>query len=191
MMRNSIQEQKINLRKIWRTTRQGIEETIRIQASLEICAQISRWNVFQDSQVILTYLPFRAEVDLRPLLKECPQKNWIIPRIIPATHEMIFHAYVPQMLVQHPYGMEEPSPKLPIVEPKKIQLVLVPGLAYDREGWRLGYGGGYYDRFLNEFCGVSLGVTFNLLLIDHLPHDSFDLPVKCIVTEKGLIDLRD
>jgi 5-formyltetrahydrofolate cyclo-ligase len=91
-------------------------------------------------------------------------------------------------MIRHPYGMLEPEPNLPLVPVEHIQLALVPGLAFDRQGWRLGYGGGFFDRFLAGFAhGVSLGVTYHALLFDLLPHHQHDIPVQYLVTEEGLL----
>jgi 5-formyltetrahydrofolate cyclo-ligase len=85
--------------------------------------------------------------------------------------------------------MLEPAPHLPTVNPGTIDLALVPGLAFDRHGWRLGYGGGFFDRFLSQFSGVNLGITFDALLLDSLPHDTYDIPLNYVVTEKGLVEV--
>jgi 5-formyltetrahydrofolate cyclo-ligase len=111
-----------------------------------------------------------------------------LPRIIPEEdHHMVFHPYDPQQLVEHPFGMAEPAPHLPQILPEEIDLVLVPGLAYHQAGWRLGYGGGYFDRFLRDFRGVNVGVIFQALLLDVLPHGEQDIPVGWLVTENGVI----
>jgi 5-formyltetrahydrofolate cyclo-ligase len=114
-----------------------------------------------------------------------PEKNWVLPRILP-DHGLRFHPYDPQRLVFHSFGMAEPDPELPAVPAQEIELVLVPGLAFDRRGWRLGYGGGYFDRFLKECRGTSLGVTYEALLLENLPRDEHDMPMQWIVTEKKI-----
>ncbi|MFZ5821969.1 MAG: 5-formyltetrahydrofolate cyclo-ligase, partial [Chloroflexota bacterium] len=138
--------------------------------------------------VLLTYLPMRGEVDLTALLTRYPGKRWLAPRILPQeNYRMALHVYDPQRLARHEFGMLEPAADLPEVPPTEVQMVLTPGLAYDRRGWRLGYGGGYFDRFLQDFEGVSLGVVYAALLLDELPHGTFDVPMDWIVTEAGLL----
>ena len=185
----SLSEQKQGLRQRYLQVRRGLDESFRRQASQSICAHIAGWEVFQQAAVILTYLPIRGEVDLRPLLAEYPAKNWVIPRIIPEQdNRMVFHPYDPQQLVRHKFGMDEPSATLPVVEPGAVHLSLTPGLAFDRRGWRLGYGGGYFDRFLQHFKGNSLGVVYAALLLEALPHGLHDIPMGWLVTENGLLD---
>jgi len=191
-MRASIPEEKDRIRSQCRRARLAMGESFRSQASLDICTKIEAWSAFKFADVILSYLPIKAEVDLGTLFIEYPRKRWVLPRIIPGTdHRMTFHPYEPMQLVRHPYGMLEPVASLPSIDPQDIQLALVPGLAYQHEGWRLGYGGGYYDRFFKCFKGLSLGITFAALLLDQLPHTEHDLPVQWIATETQLFDTQN
>ena len=183
--------EKRQLRRACRQVRKELGEAARQQASLAICARIEAWSVFHGSSVILTYMPIPGEVDLVPLLERQPQKRWVLPRILPDEKGwMNFHPYKPGRLIRHPFGMDEPAPDLPLIPASEIQLALVPGLAYDRAGRRLGYGGGYFDRFLRGFTGVSLGVTFRALMLDQLPFEEHDISVQWIVTEDGVVEAR-
>ncbi len=163
-------------------------EAARQQASQAICKCIEAWSVFQVSEVILAYMPITGEVDVSSLMEHHPQKKWVLPRIMTEeVHHLVFHPYQPGKVIRHPFGMEEPAPDLPVIPPSEIQLALVPGVAFDRDGWRLGYGGGYFDRFLHEFSGISLGITYQAVLLDQLPHGEHDVPVEWIVTEIGIL----
>lgn len=181
-------ESKQSLRRLCQATRRDLGEEQRLRVSRSVCEHLAAWDVFQRAETVLTYMPMKSEVDLRPLLGQFPQKRWLLPRVVPEeNHRMDFHPYDPARLVIHKFGMAEPAADLPIVPAEEIELVLVPGLAYDRQGWRLGYGGGYYDRFLARFNGNSVGVTYQLLLLESLPHSGYDVPVGWIVTEQGLL----
>jgi 5-formyltetrahydrofolate cyclo-ligase len=184
----SVNEQKGQLRQRCKAIRKELGDAIRVQASQAICAHLAAWDIFQMSETVLTYMPMHTEVDLRPLLADFPGKRWLIPRIIPGrTGQMVFHPYDPDTLILHPFGMAEPSPDSPQVKPVEIQLVLTPGLAFDRSGWRLGYGGGYFDRFLKDFHGESVGIVFRALLLDAVPHGRYDIPLHWLATESGLV----
>jgi 5-formyltetrahydrofolate cyclo-ligase len=186
-MTDLIAEEKTRIRKQCRQIRMALEKPFREQASRKIGRLIADWPIFQDSQVILSYMSIKAEVDLRPLMEDYPQKTWVLPRILANTQGgMVLHVYDPERLVRHAFGMDEPDESLPIAAPENIQLALIPGLAYDRRGWRLGYGGGYYDRFLKGFAGVSLGIVYEALFLENLPHGEHDVPMKWIGTEIGL-----
>ena len=188
MFTSSISDLKKELRQRCKAIRKELGEEVRREASLSICNYLATWDAFQKSDVILTYMPIRGEVDLRPLLVEFPGKRWLLPRILPEENgRMVFHAYEPDNLIVHSFGMAEPAPHLPQVSPEEIQLVLAPGLAFDRAGWRLGYGGGYFDRFLMDFNGVSVGVVFAALLIEAVPHGEYDIPMQWIMSENGLL----
>ena len=183
----SISNQKARLRQKCKSIRNELGNSFRQQASNIICKHLSAWDFFQKANVVLTYMPMRTEVDLQPLLTDFPEKHWLIPRILPGEEgRMDFHTYDPNSLILHPFGMAEPTPNSPKLLPEEIQLVLVPGLAFDRFGWRLGYGGGYYDRFLANFRGDCVGIAFQALFFDTLPHGKYDIPVSRIVSENGM-----
>jgi 5-formyltetrahydrofolate cyclo-ligase len=154
-------------------------------ASEEICRHIGGWRLFQEAATILIYLPMRNEVDLTALIAVDLQKNWVVPRIQPQG-QMVYHIYDSSRLVRHKYGMLEPASDCPLVSPVDIQLAFVPGLTFDREGWRLGYGGGFYDRFLSGFKGWSAGITYENLYVERVPYDSHDIAVDFVITETGI-----
>jgi 5-formyltetrahydrofolate cyclo-ligase len=187
-MSDSVAESKTLLRQKNRRLRKDLGEEVRARASRLICEYLENWVIFQQSVCVLTYMPIKNEVELTSLLTIHPEKKWVLPRIIPdENHCMSFHLYDADQLEVHPFGMAEPAADLPIVSYKEMQLALVPGLAFDLHGWRHGYGGGYFDRFLNDFPGVSVGITFHALLMESLTHDVFDVGVHWIITEQGII----
>ena len=186
-MKTELNELKKQLRQECKQIRASLREDTRLQANTTICHTIEGWKLFKDSDTVLTYMPMRGEVDLSSLLEHHPSKQWAIPRILPEG-QMVFHAYDPTRLVRHPYGMLEPASDCPTVAPDAIQLALVPGLAYDSQGWRLGYGGGFYDRFLSSFSSAFAGVTYQALLLNHIPHAGHDIPMQFVITETGMIE---
>jgi 5-formyltetrahydrofolate cyclo-ligase len=176
---------KQQLRRECRRIRANIDVATRRQSSLAICQQIKAWQIFQTATTVLTYMAMRSEVDLSTLLQDVPKKRWSIPRIREGG-QMQFHIYDPGKLNLHPYGMLEPDQDCPVITPDEIQLVLVPGLAFDMNGWRLGYGGGFYDRFLTDYKGVSVGITTQQFLFEHVPHAGHDISMQCLITESGI-----
>ena len=187
-MPNDTSAQKRELRLSCKTIRKELGEETRWQASRAICEHLAAWDIFRESETILTYMPIHTEVDLRPLFADFPEKRWLLPRILPGEEgKMVFHPYDPDNLIVHPLGMAEPASYLPQVTSAEIQLVLAPGLAFDRSGWRLGYGGGFFDRFLQDFGGVSVGVVFRDLLLERVPHGKYDIPMQWLVTDEGLV----
>lgn len=84
------------------------------------------------------------------------------------------------------FGVLQPPAHAPRVGLETVDAVLLPALAYDRRGVRLGYGGGFYDRLLPEFRGLTVGVVWNTLIVDELPSESHDLRVGFLATETGV-----
>ncbi len=190
-MEEIIADQKKGYRKKYKLIRQLMTEFEIQSASKSICSLISSWKHFLAANVILTYMPFKSEVNLLSLIAEFPIKKWLIPRINNEDHSMTFHIYDPEKLIRHPLGMFEPSADCVEIQSKFITLVFVPGLAFDRTGGRLGYGGGYYDRFLAGYSGISLGVSYHAALLDILPKSKNDIPVNNFVTENCLSKIEN
>lgn len=114
-------------------------------------------------------------------------KQVILPRLMPH-HEMQLHLYCPDRpLVPHPFGLMEPDEDCPVFSPEQIDLTLVPALCYDKNGFRLGLGGGYYDRWLPQFRGVTVGLCRAHLLQDRLPIQPHDRPVDVVITPREIL----
>jgi 5-formyltetrahydrofolate cyclo-ligase len=95
---------------------------------------------------------------------------------------MVLHPYDAQRLVRHRFGMLEPDADLPIVAAATLDVVLVPGVAFDRQGGRMGFGGGFYDGFLPTTDALRVGITFDDCLVDAIPCDEHDQRMDWIVT---------
>ena len=113
-------------------------------------------------------------------------KQVCLPRCLPGNQMEARLVQRDSTLVRHPYGMLEPGPDCPLIPPDQIDLVLVPGLAFDRSGGRLGRGGGYYDRWLAGFSGITAALCRDGLLMESIPRLPHDLGVNLVVTETGL-----
>lgn len=113
-------------------------------------------------------------------------KQVCLPRCLPGNQMEARLVQRDSTLVRHPYGMLEPGPDCPLIPPDQIDLVLVPGLAFDRSGGRLGRGGGYYDRWLAGFSGVTAALCRDGLLMEAIPRLPHDLGVDLVITETSL-----
>ena len=184
---------KRELRAHCRRLRDDLGEAYRTQASQSIVSTLARWSPLLSARLVFTFLPMPGEVDLQPLMGLLPDVRWAIPRVVdsPAPH-LVFHAYMPNRLTRHRYGMLEPDPALPGIPAGEANLIIVPALSYTRRGFRLGYGGGYYDRLLAASGLIpTVGVCFEALLLEDLPRTAHDLPVSHVVTEvQGVIACR-
>jgi 5-formyltetrahydrofolate cyclo-ligase len=150
----------------------------------------SRSVSWGESRTILAYQAFRLEVDLSQLFTD-PRPSWGLPRC--EGKSLIWHVWKPgESLVTGAYGILEPDRALPIVEPEKVDLMLIPAVAMDRRGYRLGYGGGYYDRMLADPVwarAFKIGIAFDFAYVEHLPVEDWDLPLDAIATESGIWEL--
>lgn len=141
---------------------------------------------FEQARTILLYLPFRGEVGTG-LLARAAGKQLVLPRVQREPRKLWLHRWDGEP-VAGAYGILEPAAAWPLVEPGEIDLVVVPGVAFDRRGNRLGYGGGYYDRTLPLMAGaVKVGLAYGLQLVAALPAEPHDVPLDGIATEEGLI----
>ena len=181
---------KASLRKHLSALRNGLSEDVRRESSDRICAALLSLPQYHSSGTVLLYAPIRSEVDLMPLARIALSEGKSVA--FPISHvdstTLTFHRITSaEDLVTGAYGIREPSASLPLVTDFSDSLCLVPALALDRFGYRLGYGKGFYDRHLAHFDGVSVGVCFGDCLIDRLPHDAHDRRVDLILTEGGVV----
>lgn len=151
--------------------------------------------VWRASRVVLGYASFRNEVDTFPLLAVilAEGKELVLPRVDRGRRSLDLLRVRDLRVDLGPgyQGIPEPNPlRCPPADPRVIDLVLVPGVVFDRRGFRLGYGGGYYDRLLESLPrAVRVGLGFSLQVVDELPVLSHDLPVDILVTEEGSLEL--
>ena len=140
------------------------------------------------ASTLLLYCGMGTEPDtlrlLPPLLDRGKQVG--LPRCLPGNRMEVRLVQTNSRLIRHPYGMLEPDPACPALSPGEIQLALVPGLAFDRSGGRLGRGGGYYDRWLTGFSGLTAALCRDAQLVDAVPRLPHDLGVDLVLTETGL-----
>lgn len=143
---------------------------------------------YRHADKVLLYAPHGSEIDLTPLVRLARRdgKTVAFPRCDTETNTMQFYVLEPQSrLVKGAYGIYEPSADAPLCETDGSTLCILPGLSFDPEGGRLGYGKGYYDRFLADFRGVTLGAVYASLVAKRLPTEPHDVPVQILVTERG------
>lgn len=181
-------EEKRSLRRHLRAVREAIPHEERHRRDRLLIEALSKSQHYLTARVILAYAPFGFEIDVMPLLHRAIAEGKRVA--LPLMHgkgEMSFH-FVDDLetLTVSAYGIREPSSDAPRYECGDA-LCLVPALAYDEAGYRIGYGGGYYDRFLASFSGTAIGIGYHDLIQKHLPRDFYDRSVPLIATECGLI----
>lgn len=183
------------------TKKQLRQELVKIRQSMSskdwreksdrICSHLQASPLFQQAKTILAYISFRQEPDLSRLFAETRKqgtKIWGFSRCVEKS--LIWHQWKPGELLQTGYyGIWEPHPDNPMITASQVDLILVPSVACDQQGYRLGYGGGYYDRMLSSYEWQSiptLGILFDYAYLTQIPLDDWDQPLKGICTEEGL-----
>ncbi len=140
------------------------------------------------ADLVLLYAAVRGELDLSPLADALLARGVAVA--YPRSERggvMHFHTVSSRAeLAEGLYGIPEPPEGAPTAAPSARSVCIVPALAYDRDGYRLGYGGGYYDRFLGGFCGRAIGVAPDCAILDELPRGEYDLAVHAVATERGI-----
>jgi len=140
---------------------------------------------FKKAKVVAFYLPVNGEVDTLEMIKWAHQEGKEV--CVPVIHNsrMHFVVYEPvDELKKGKYNIPEPVGK---DEKHHIDMVVVPGVAFDREGHRIGMGKGYYDKYLEDKACVNVGICFGFQLVDKLPRDEHDVPMNIIITEHEVL----
>jgi 5-formyltetrahydrofolate cyclo-ligase len=183
----NLQLGKAKLRRSLLKTRQSMSVEDWREKSDRICSHLQSSPLFIQAQTILAYFSFRQEPDLSPLFKD-PKHHWGFPRCIDKS--LSWHSWKPEEPLQiGAYGIFEPLSDSPRLQPDEVDLILVPAVACDERGYRLGYGGGFYDRMLSSPEWASkptIGIVFEFAYLPYLLIDSWDKSLQAICTETEL-----
>ncbi len=183
-------QRKAELRKLAAARRSALVG--RASLSTVICTRLLGLEQFVAAQAIHCYLPIRSEVDVRPVVAAAlaAGKAVAIPVTVGGTLE---HSWIdglePERFTPGVLGTPRPRTLRPARE-GDWSLTIVPMLAFDRDGYRLGYGKGLYDQLLAAIDGYAVGVAFAAQEVEALPHEAHDIPLDLIVTERELIAPR-
>lgn len=176
---------KSDLRKIYLQKRQALSLEEWETKSKSIVQHLKASEFVRSSKTILSYCSFRQEPDLSELLTL--PKVWGLPRCV--DQFLSWHVWTPGSLQLGKFGIQEPDPDNPQIDPGQVELILVPCVMCDRRGYRLGYGGGFYDRLFSkpEWQGKrTIGILFDFAVVDELAIDPWDQSLNAICTESGL-----
>jgi len=182
-IRQRIEKQRRNLPKEWIAAR-----------SAEIIARLKSLPEFQTARTVHAYIAWRSEVDNHSLIKEMLQEDRrVVVPVVDLTTRTLRHSQIEQFedLAPRTFGILEPPPER--FQPAalgEIDLIIVPGIAFDLNGNRIGFGGGYYDDFLRQTCVLKIGLCFHFQIIDQIPTRAQDERVDMLITEKGVYDFR-
>lgn len=178
---------KIKLRKKFRSIRENMIREKKHIMDEKILNKISILNIYKNCDIVFTYVSKDIEVDTYELIKKCWQENKkvAVPACNAETKTMDFYIINSfNDLEKATFGLMEPiKSKCKKATDLSKGVCIVPGFCFDYQGFRLGYGYGFYDRFLQNFSGKILGICYSNCIIPQLPHGKFDKPVDILLTD--------
>lgn len=186
------QVERQQLRRRLLAERKGLAQADRRRMSNHIIHTLTTLPLMQQSRTVLVYCSYRSEVETLMLLQHCLEagKTVCVPQTLPADSRLLAVAIKDPLTDLGPgyLGIPEPLPQLVEsgeVGGDRLEVVVIPGAVFDRNGNRLGYGGGYYDRFLTQDAPQALrvGLAYSRQLVQTLPALSHDVPLDLLVTE--------
>lgn len=177
---------KQTLRQKYRAIRDSFGEEFIQQTSKHACDNLIKSEAFSNADTVLLYFPIKNEISPLDIfyMAHSLGKTVAFPLCQRESHTLVFCKVTSlDELARTKDGLFEPSEECEIITPSEHTLCIVPALAFSRAGMRLGYGGGYYDRFLANFKGISAGLSYSSLLVDSLPTNEHDITLDMIITE--------
>jgi len=161
--------------------------------STQIATRLFQTEEWRDATTIAITISRTPEVDTYPIIREAWEagKTIVVPKCHKETRTMTFHRIQSfEQLETVFFGLLEPIVSQTVeVHKSKIDLVIVPGLGYTSKGYRIGFGGGYYDRFLSDYEGNTISLAFPEQIIPSLPLEPHDIPVKKLITSEEVIGI--
>ena len=187
-----LRDAKQALRKRVLEARNAMPPAVHAAESARIAERLSGIEAFAKARALCVTLPFGSEWDVRPLVLRAIARGVTvaIPRVDANARMLVLHAVrdIDADIVAGFRAIPEPKPSTPVIVPEAVDCVIVPGVAFDRQGGRLGYGGGYYDRLLPLCAGAGrVAGAFALQLVDRVPIGPHDVRVEAVATPDELV----
>lgn len=145
-------------------------------------------DIYKKAKSVFVFISYRSEVDTKGIIEDilADGKKLLVPLVKGS-----------QMIAVEVKGIDDLEPnKMGILEPKSgeevtdVDLTITPGLAFDKAGYRLGYGGGYYDKFFAKVDTIRMGIGYSDQFVESLVHEDYDKPLEYLLTDRGLIEFE-
>ena len=189
------------LRRLYADLRNSLTEAQRAAAEAAICEGLFSLSAWRETSLVCGYISVRGELNTRPILERAAAegKTLALPVTVTDSREgrMVFRALPAgdfSRLTPARFGIPEPDESCPTLGDVDVALalILVPGLAFDAEGYRLGWGGGYYDSFLasleeQSVPHTTVGLAYSVCTAPSLPHETHDIPVHTVIDERRIL----
>lgn len=162
-----------------------------IEKSKKIENNLLNLQQYKNAKTIMFFVSFNSEVNTHNMIRNSlKNKTVIVPKVVQNEIEPSVIIDFDNLIPSGKFGIFEPIEAMKIAY-KNINLVLVPGIAFDKEGHRIGFGFGYYDKFLRKVPkAIKIGLCFDFQVVDKVPREEHDVPVDLIVTEERVIECR-
>jgi 5-formyltetrahydrofolate cyclo-ligase len=173
--------------------RARLPQEARAEKSRAIADRVEAVAPFRDARVVALYAPLGTEVDGLEIARRALGRgaSVVFPRAVPGERRLVFARCAPGELVRGPLGAGEPPPASLEVPPGEIGCVVLPGVGFSLDGFRLGRGGGYYDATLKAMPGAArLGVAYDTQVLEALPREPHDAALDFLVTETRTLAFR-
>jgi 5-formyltetrahydrofolate cyclo-ligase len=194
---SSLIEEKRALRRVMREARERVEPSERGRMGQGAGAALLGLPELTAARVFSAYVPTRGELDVSFVVEERVRAGATVvyPRVAVEQPRLRFHVVTPDTLMSvGAYGILEPPVDAPEIPAEAIDVVLVPGLAFDQQGRRLGYGGGYYDELAQRLRahgrGFLVGLGYDFQVVDDVPAGDNDVALDCIVTDARVLRIE-
>ena len=185
-------EEKAELRKKFGRLRASIPQKERKLCSLKIQAKLQEERQYRTGGAIFTYVSKGDEVETGKLISAAwaEGRRVAVPRCLNTDGKMAFY-WIKDWndLTPGRFGVMEPTILCPPAQAGEKDICIVPAFSFDISGYRLGYGKGYYDRFLSGFPGISVGFCFEACITRRLPKDFIDRPVNAVITDQCIREI--
>ncbi len=189
---NMIRKEKDEIRAVYAEKRAAMDAAEKQRRDEAVSRAAVNLVSFRYAEYVLLYAATENEIDIRAVAEEALARGKKIayPRCDKESHTMQYHIVSSlDELYPDAYGIAEPPPENPIYDPARdlgSAVCFVPGLVYDKAGFRLGYGKGFYDRYLAAFSGCTIGVVYSDYILPTVPRGRYDVSVDILLTEKGV-----
>ncbi len=191
-MNDGLQQEKKHLREEILSVRDAMSPAARSDASRAIIEKICGLPAYQHARTVLTYCGFGSEIDTQALIERAfaDGKTVVLPRVERHTQSLAMHSVKSlDELVASKWGIREPRAEAPVISGSGIEFILTPGVAFDRFGNRLGYGRGYYDKWLLAVdpALARVAAAFSCQIVEKIPVGPHDQTIDSIITENEII----
>ena len=183
-------EEKQRLRRVIRAEEQQLSAKYKAASSAAICRHIMAMPEYRDAETVFCFVGRAHEIDTASLLQGilADGKRLCVPLCVDKGIMELRQITELEQLFPGSYGIQEPPADAPAVSVDEVDLSIIPCMTCDHGGRRLGFGGGYYDRFLSVYRSAAVMVCRERLIREELPVEPHDMPIPWVVTERGLYE---